>query len=129
MSMRPLVLLPFCLMLSGCYVALSGNQSTSGGVTTTTTSVATAGSASAGPARFGASFGTPPASNAPGSFVALSRDTSAVLFLGMVIVDTISNLGSWFRGAPPPTAQRASIAETCSCYGWKPDLTSAPAPE
>ena len=127
MSMRPLVLLPFCLMLSGCYVALSGNQSTGGGVTTTTTAAATTVNASAGSARLGASFGTPPAPNAPGGQVALSRGPSAVLFLGLVIAETVNYLGARLGGAPRPEAPRASIAETCSCYGWKPDLTTAPA--
>jgi hypothetical protein len=128
MSMRPLVLLPLCLMLSGCYVVFSGNQSTTGAGTTTTTAVATTGSASAGNARFGASFGAPPAPNAPGSFVALSRDSTGVLFLGMLILDAFNYLGARF-GDAPPAAQRASIAETCSCYGWKPDLTPSPATE
>ncbi len=127
--MRLLGLLPFCLMLSGCFVVYSGYQSTSGGVTTTTTAAATTVSGSAGPARFGASFGAPPAPNASGGQVALSRGASAVLFLGLVIADAVNYLGARFGGAPQPAVQRASIAETCSCYGWKPDLTSVPAHE
>ncbi len=126
--MRLLIALPLCLALSGCYVVLSGHQSTSGGATTTTTAAATNVNVSAGSARLGASFGTPPAPNAPGGQLALSRGASALLLLGVVIADAINNLGAP-DAAPRPGARRASIAETCSCYGWKPEVTPVMTPE
>ena len=43
--MRTAVAAIFCLALSGCYVKVAGNQSTSGGTTTTTTSGQVGGSA------------------------------------------------------------------------------------
>ncbi len=127
--MRFLLLLPLCFALSGCYAVIGGHQTTGAGATTTTTGAATRLEASAGPARLGASFGTPPAPNAPGGQVAFSRGASAVLFLGLVIADTVNYLGTRFGNAPRPAPQRASIAETCSCYGWKPDLTPGPVHE
>ena len=127
--MRALILLPLCLSLSGCYVAYSGQQSTGGGVTTTTTGAATRAQISAGSARFGASFGTPPAPGAPGGQVSLQRGASALLLLGLVIGDTLNYLGASLAGAPPSAPRRDSIAETCSCYGWKPGLAAAPGHE
>lgn len=124
--MRFLLLLPLCVALSGCYMVLSGHQTTGAGLTTTTTAAATRLEASAGPARIGASFGTPPPPNAPGGQATLSRGAAAVLFLGLVIADTVNYLGTRFGDAPRPAPQRASIAETCSCYGWTPGLTPMP---
>lgn len=127
--MRALILLPFCLTLSGCYVAFSGNQSSQGGVTTTTTGAATRAQISSGPVRLGASFGTPPAPGAPGGQVSLARGASAVLLLGLVIGDTLHYLGASLAGAPPSAPRRDSISETCSCYGWQPGLAAAPGNE
>ena len=127
--MRALILLPLCLSLSGCYVAYSGHQSTGGGVTTTTTGAAVRGQINTGSARVGASFGTPPAPGAPGGQVSLPRGASALLLLGLVIGDTLSYLGATFSSTPPSAPRRDSIAETCSCYGWKPDLGVAPTNE
>lgn len=124
--MRFSMLLPLCLALSGCYVVIGGHQTSGGGVTTTTTSAATRLDASTGSARVGASFGTPPPPNAPGGQVTLSRGAAAVLFLGLVIADTVNYLGGRSGSAPSSAPQRASIAETCSCYGWKPGLTPMP---
>lgn len=127
--MRALILLPLCLSLSGCYVAFSGHQNTSGGVTTTTTGAATRAHISGGSGRFGAAFGTPPAPGAPGGQVSLPRGASALLLLGLVIGDTLNYLGARLAGAPPSAPRRDSIAETCSCYGWKPGLAAAPGNE
>jgi len=119
--MRALVLLPLCLALSGCSVALHGNQTTSGGATTTTTSAATSGQASIGPARVGASFGTPAPQGAAGGQVAFPRAASAVLLLGLVIAETVNYLGARFGDAPrSQVAPRHSISSTCSCYGYQP---------
>lgn len=124
--MRALILLPLCLSLSGCYVAYSGHQSTGGGVTTTTTGVATRAQVSAGPTRLGASFGTPPAPGAPGGQASLPRGASALLLLGLVIGDTLNYLGAALVEAPQSSPRRDSIAETCSCYGWKPGKGAVP---
>jgi len=119
--MRALALLPFCLALSGCSVALYGNQTTSGGATATTTSAATTAQASAGPARVGASFGTPAPQGAAGGQVVFPRAASAVLLLGLVIAETVNYLGAKF-GEPSGSqaAPRHSISSTCSCYGYQP---------
>jgi hypothetical protein len=93
----------------------------------TTTAAATTVNASVRSARLGASFGTPPGRNATGGQVALPRGASAVLVLSLVIADTVNYLAARLGGAPQSEAQRASIAKTCSCYGWKPDLTSVAA--
>lgn len=124
-------LLLICLTLAGCAVNLHGRQSMAAGASTastTTTSSISAG-ASAGQAKFSASFGSAPPPGASGGQIGFSRGAAAVLVLGLVIAETFEFLGSQFRGTPPArqtAAPRASIAETCSCYGWKPE-DSAPA--
>lgn len=127
--MRELILLSLCISLSGCYVAYSGHQTAGGGVTTTTTAGAVRGQINTGPARVGASFGTPPAPGAPGGQVSLSRGASALLLLGLVIGDTLNYVGAALSGTPPSAPRRDSIAETCSCYGWQPGLAATPANE
>jgi len=125
--MRALILLPLCLSLSGCYVAYSGHQTAGGGVSTTTTASAVRGQINTGSASLGASFGTPPAPGAPGGQVSLSRGASALLLLGLVIGDTLNYLGAPLSSTPPPPVpRRDAIAETCSCYGWKPGLAAVP---
>ena len=119
--MRALVLLPLCLAFTGCSVALHGQQTTSGGATTTTTSAATSAQASVGPARVGASFGTPAPQGAAGGQLAFSRGASALLVLGLIVAETVSYLSAKFSDAPAASsALRRSIAETCSCYGYQP---------
>jgi len=117
-----------CLALSGCYVKLHGLQSTSGGVTTTTTSSTVTGSAkvAGGKVSFSSGLAVPP--NAPGGHLVLSRGASAVLILGLVIADAVNYMSAKL-GVKPPQAQAASISETCSCYGYRPDLTPAPVGE
>jgi outer membrane receptor protein involved in Fe transport len=124
--MRALILLSICLGLSGCATVLSGAQSTGGGVTTTTTSAATHIQASGGQAQFNGAFGTPPAPGASGNFLSLSRSSTAWLLLGLVIGDALNLFGSSVSGPPPSAPRRDSIAETCSCYGWKPGSAVAP---
>jgi hypothetical protein len=130
-----LPLLLICLTLSGCAVNLHGRQSTGAGASiatgTTTTSSISAG-ASAGQAKFSASFGSAPPPGASGGQIGFSRGAAAVLLLGLVIAETVDFIGAPFRqthgttpAAQPTRAPRASIAETCSCYGWKPE---GPAP-
>jgi len=109
-----------CLALAGCYTTLGGNQSTSG-ATTTITSSAVSGSVKFTGGQVSISSGAAPAPGAPGGQVALSRGSGAVLLLGLVVVDAVSYFASWLQGAPAQIGQApASIAETCSCYGYKP---------
>ena len=119
--MRALVLLPICFALSGCAVTLFGNQTAGGSAATTTTSAVTSGQASVGAARVSTSFGTPAPQGAAGGQVALPRGASVVLVLGLVFAETVNYLGAKFSDAPPasPALQR-SIADTCSCYGYRP---------
>jgi hypothetical protein len=53
---------------------------------------------------------------------------SALLVVGLVVVDAVRAAGSWVSG---PASGRAGptegIAHTCSCYGYRPELTAAPA--
>jgi len=121
---RTAILLPLFLLLSGCYVKLYGHQSTSGGVTTTTTSSTVVGGAKAGNARIAFSSGPAVPANAPGGQVTLNKGASAALVLGLVIADLVS----YVRGGAKPASKAAGgpIAETCSCYGYRPD--SAPEP-
>ncbi len=119
--MRALVLLPLCFALSGCSVALFGNQTASGGAATSTTSVVTSGQASVGAARVNTSFGTPAPQGAAGGQAVFPRGASAVLVLGLIFAETVNYLGAKFSDKPPvsPAPQR-SIADTCSCYGYQP---------
>lgn len=120
-------------MLPGCAVHLHGRQATGAGTSATVTGSSFNAGASAGQARFGAAFGPPPPQGASGGQISFSRGAAAVLLLGLVIAETVDFIGAQFRqthgtapAAPPARASRASIAETCSCYGWKPE-GSAPA--
>lgn len=119
-----------CLALSGCTVRIHGLQSTSGGVTTTTTSSTVTGSAKVAGGKVSFSSGQPVSPNAPGGHLVLSRGASAVLILGLVIADAVNYFRAKLGATPPQPAGRGdSIAETCSCYGYRPDLTPAPAAE
>ena len=110
-----------CVILSGCYATLYGNQSTSGGATTTATSSAVVGSAKFAGGQVAVSSGAAPAPGTPGGQVILGRGSGATLLLGLIVVDAVSYFVSWVGGARPQAAQpTASIAETCSCYGYKP---------
>ena len=125
--MRKIAVLLMCLMLPGCAVNLYGKQSAGNGVSTTTVASSVNAGASAGQAKFGASFGSPPPPGAMGGQVGFSRGATAVLLLGLVIAETAEFIGSQFRGTPPAARQttpRASIADTCSCYGWKPEIAA-----
>jgi len=110
-----------CVVLAGCSTQLHGNQAVSGGATATTTSSAVTGSASAAGGRIAFSSGTAPSAGAPGGQAVLGRGGSAALILGIVIVDAVSNLASWLSAPKQPAnVLPASIADTCSCYGYKP---------
>lgn len=126
-NILPLLLIG--LMLPGCAVNLHGRQSTSAGTSTTVTGSSFSAGASAGQAQFSAAFGSPPPQGAGGGQIGFSRGAAAVLLVGLVIAETVDFIGAQLRqthGVPPAAAQparapRASIAETCSCYGWKPE--------
>jgi len=128
-AMRALILIPLCLSLSGCYFAFSGRESTHGGVTTTTTAVAASGTAqfAGGTARAGYSFGTPSTPGVPagtgGSGTWISGGNS-MLLVGLVIGEILNYFADGRSGTPPSEPRRDSIAETCSCYGWKPGATA-----
>lgn len=125
-NILPLLLIG--LMLPGCAVNLHGRQSTSAGTSTTVTGSSFSAGASAGQAQFSAAFGSPPPQGAGGGQIGFSRGAAAVLLVGLVIAETVDFIGAQFRqthgttpAAQPARAPRASIAETCSCYGWKPE--------
>lgn len=122
-------LLPILVMavFSGCAVTLHGQQTSGGGVSTTHIGSSVQGSTNTGNARIGASFGTPPAANAPGGQVAFAKGASAVVVLGLAIAGTVDLVGHWLQpSAPRQQPSAGGIAHTCSCYGWQPELTAAP---
>ncbi len=120
---RTAILALLCLALSGCTVTLFGHQSTGGGAATTTTSSQVSGSAKFAGGKASFLSGQPVAPNAPGGHVTLSRGASAVLILGLAIADAVNYMSAKL-GARPQPAPGVSISETCSCYGYKPPVTS-----
>lgn len=128
--MRPLVLVPVCLALSGCSVALNGQQTTNNGATTTATSAATRGQASIGAVKASASFGAPAPAGASGGQVSFSRGASAVLIVGLLVAEVVNYFSAISDGrAQSASDPQRSIAGTCSCYGYRPNLTPVPATE
>lgn len=118
---RSTVMVFLSLALSGCSVAMVGNQSTTGGTTVTTTSSHVSGSAQG--ANFRASFssaGHPVSPKASGGYVAVSGSAAYVL-VGVVV---LADLWNTFRGEPQakPLPPGTRIADTCSCYGYKPEV-------
>jgi len=108
------ILLVLPLALSGCFVKVSGLETTSGGSRTTTTSSHVAGTArlSHGAASF--SSGPPVSPSAPGGHVTLGKGASGVLIVGLVFAD----LWNYVLGAPQPKPLPPGerIMDTCSCY-------------
>jgi hypothetical protein len=115
---RALVLI--AALLSGCTVALSGQESTGSGGTVRTTTAATRGHVGVGSTKVGASFGTPAPAGSGGGQVRLSPGASAVLVLSLVLADVVNYLGSPAAGAQLALDPSRSIADTCSCYGYQP---------
>jgi hypothetical protein len=103
------------LSLPGCHATLYGNQSTSGGATTTTTASHVSGSTqfSGGRASF-SSGGHPLPANAPGGTLKVSGSAAGVLVVGVVIADLFYYMVG--PSQPKPLAPDARIADTCSCY-------------
>lgn len=108
------VLLVLPLALSGCFVKVSGLETTGGGTRTTTTSSQVAGTAkfSHGAASF--SSGPRVSPNAPGGHATLGKGASGVLIVGLVFAD----LWNYIAGAPQPKPlpPGEKIMDTCSCY-------------
>jgi len=123
--LRTAVVTIFCLALSGCYVKVAGNQSTSGGATTTTTSGQVSGSTtfSGGRASF-SSGGQPVSPRAQGGYAQVSGNgtAAAVLLIGVGIVEFLN----YVAGTPPPKPlpPGEAIGHTCSCYGYQPPVNS-----
>jgi hypothetical protein len=112
---RTFPVLLLCVPLAGCAVTMYGNQSTSGGTTTTVTSGQVSGSNQG--ANYKASFssgGHPVSPKASGGFVSVSGNAAAVL-IGVVV---IADLVKYFRGEPQakPLPPGTAISHTCSCY-------------
>lgn len=125
-------LLLACLALSGCTVALHGHQATDGAATatasTTTTSSALRVQAGAGSARVSGSFGASAQQGAPGAQASFSRGASAVLIIGLLVAETLHYLGARFEDQPAPgSGPQRAIADTCSCYGYRPPETAGAA--
>jgi hypothetical protein len=107
-----LVLLPFAL--SGCFVKVSGLETTGGGTRATTTSTQVAGAArfSHGSASF--SSGPRVSPGAPGGHATLGKGAAGVLIVGLVVAD----LWNYLVGPPQPKplSPDERIMDTCSCY-------------
>jgi len=122
-----LLIIGLILVLPGCAVTLYGNETSGGGSTVTTTGSAIRGGTQIGNAIIGGSFGTPPASGAPGGQVTFTNGASGVLLGGLLIVGAVDLIGEWFKpAAPRPVPRTGNVSQTCSCYGWQPELTPAP---
>jgi hypothetical protein len=115
---RAVIVLLLCVPLAGCAVTMYGNQSTSGGTTTTVTSSQVSGSTQG--ANYKASFssgGRPVSPRSPGGYVSVSGNSwsaAAVLVVGVVFADLVNYL----RGEPQakPLPPGTAISHTCSCY-------------
>ncbi|OHE89574.1 MAG: hypothetical protein A3G75_13645 [Verrucomicrobia bacterium RIFCSPLOWO2_12_FULL_64_8] len=121
---RITILTLLILALPGCTVTLFGHQSAGGGAAAATTSSQVSGSARVAGGRVSISSGQRVPANAQGGRVTLSRGASVLLILGLAIADTMNYMSAKF-GVGPQTAPRTdSIADTCSCNGYKPPVTS-----
>lgn len=127
--MKRLLIIAVLAGLPGCAVTLHGNQTTGGGSTATTTGSSVQAGKQFGNAHVGASFGTPPPLNAAGGQLRLSSGPAAVLVVALVLVEVADAIGEWFRPAAPRAEHlpAGNISQTCSCYGWQPELTPDPA--
>ena len=109
-----------CLALSGCYVAVHGTQSTSGGSTTSTTSSQVAGAARFSNGVVSISSGPRVAPGTPGGTVSLGKGASGVVVVGLVFADLVNYIVG--AAAPRPLPADARIMETCSCYQQQPAM-------
>jgi hypothetical protein len=111
-------LLLLSLALSGCFVKVSGLETTGGGTRTTTTSSQVAGTAkfSHGAASF--SSGPRVSPSAPGGHATLGKGASGVLIVGLVFADFWNYIAGTPQPRPLPPGER--IMDTCSCYQKNP---------
>lgn len=110
-----------CLALSGCTVAMYGNQSTSGGASVTTTSAQVSGSAQGANYRVSFSSGGRPVSpKAPGGYVSASGSAAYALIGVVVFADLVNYFRGESRAKPLPLG--TAISHTCSCYGYQPPV-------
>lgn len=124
--MRLALLLVAAFALAGCTVGLHGHEAA--GSTSAVTSSSLRLQSGAGPARVSGSFGAPLPQGAPGAHVAFPRGASAVLVIGAVVAGTLHYLGAQFGEQPAPEdGPQRTIADTCSCYGYRPSLPHSPA--
>ena len=128
--MRAVNVLLLCVPLAGCAVTMHGNQSTSGGTTTTVTSSQVSGLTQG--ANYKTSFssgGHPVSPKAAGGYVSVSGNSgsvAAVLVVGLVIADLVNSI----RGEPKakPLPPGTAISQTCSCYGYQPPVAGDQSP-
>ena len=116
---RTSILLVLPLALSGCFVKVSGLETTGGGTRTTATSSQVAGTArfSHGAASF--SSGPRVSPGAPGGHASLGKGASGVLIVGLVFADLWNYLVG--PSQPRPLSPDEKIMDTCSCY-QKPEI-------
>jgi hypothetical protein len=116
---KPLAGLLACIALSGCTVALYGNETAGAAGATGTTASHVALSSSGSNYAVRAAFGRVVPPTAPGGQVVASNGSAAaVLLLGIVIVNAVDALTG---GAGMKSSAQRPIAHTCSCYGYRPD--------
>ena len=124
---RWLLALLACVALPGCTAAIYGQETSGAGAGTTATASSVRLSATGSNYAVGAAFGRAIPPTAPGGQVAVSSGTaSAVLLLGIVIVNAVDQLmGGPGRASVTSSANRP-IAHTCSCYGYRPEQDTEP---
>lgn len=111
-----------CFALPGCTAAIYGQETSGGGATATATASSVRWSATGSNYAVGAAFGRPIPPGAPGGQVAVSSGTaSAVLLLGIVIINAVDHLVGGSGSASVKSSANRPIAHTCSCYGYRPD--------
>ncbi len=122
--MKRLALLMTLLALSGCTVTLHGHQSSGEGRHETRTGSSLQAGKQVGNAKVGASFGQQSAAQAGGGQIRFSQGASAVVVLALVIAGTAEMISDWLKPAAPQNERlpEGSISQTCSCYGWQPEV-------
>jgi hypothetical protein len=108
------LLLVLPLALSGCFVKVSGLETTGGGTRTTTTSTQVAGTARFSHGAASLSSGLRVSPGAPGGHATLGKTASGVLIVGLVFAD----LWNYIAGPsqPKPLSPDERIMDTCSCF-------------
>jgi hypothetical protein len=111
-----------CVALSGCTAALYGHEVTGAGGAASATASSVRWSATGSNYAVGASFGRViPPSAAGGQVVVSSGTASAVLLLGVVLINALDHFGGGSERAALKASANRPIAHTCSCYGYRPE--------